>query len=282
MAEHTTTPALILTGCNERYARTLWQMLASARRSGLPEHHQLHVYDLGMSAASRERIARHFPFAPITAFDFSAAPGHAATLAGFAWKPLIIAAAATEWQGPLFWFDSATVFRGPLDIPLRSIAESGFWTLKGQTPLKGRADPRVIAALDLPPDILNLPERVAGACGFDTAAPIPRRFIDRWAELARDPDLILPEAPDPAHRFDQTLFTALLLSAQWRGEITLGDEEVDISSIAPIRYLTTRNKLPPNLPLWLDPAARAYWRLWKAMDRLGLRLEKRLARSRSG
>ncbi len=265
--------ALILTGCNEAYARCLWQMLASAERAGLMLQHEFRVFDLGMKPATRERLVRRFPQATFMSFNFAAAPGHAAKLSGFAWKPMIIAEAADTWQGPMFWFDAATLFRTAIDRPLRSIAETGFWTLQGQTPLMGRADPRVLARLNLPPEILHLPERVAGACGFDTRQPVPGAFIKRWASLAQQAELITPADPDPSHRFDQTLFSALLLAAQWRGEIVLGTEEVDISSMRPISYLTTRNKLWPSLPTWLDLPARAWRRLWKALDRVGLRLE---------
>lgn len=276
--------AIILTGCNEAYARCLWQMLASAERTGLSRRHAFRVFDLGMKPGTRDRLSRRFAFAQFESFDFAAAPNHAATLSGFAWKPLIIAAVAQTWRGPLFWFDAATVFRKGLDIPLQSIASTGFWTLKGQTPLVGRADPRVVASLDLPPQILGLPERVAGACGFDTAKDHPLAFIRKWAVLSAEASLITPDRPDPRHRFDQTLFSALLLEAQWRGEITLGEEEVDISSMAPIRYLTTRNKLWPWLPVWLDAPARAWRHLWKATDRAGLRVEdacRRLSNRRS-
>jgi len=264
---------LIVTAADHRFARSLMQFLRSAERHG--EHRRLKwiVYDLGLSPADRDILSRAFPWASVRPVNFAGFPPHVNVATGsFAWKPILFNAAARDHDGPVFWFDSATVFRRALREPIQSVVETGFWTLKGQTPLMGRADPRVIAALNVPPEVLHLPERVAGAVGFDTRNPVADGLLQEWARLAHDPRYILPDGPDQGHRFDQTLLSSLLLTKFHKGEIVLGEEEVDISSIRPVTYLTTRNKLWPSWPLWLDAPGRAWYHLWKASDRAWHRL----------
>lgn len=265
-------PALIVTGANHRYARTLMQFLLSAERQDEHRRSEWIVYDLGLSVSDREALKWRFPWVSVRPVRFTDYPPHIDIATGsFAWKPILLHEAARERKGPVFWFDSATLLHEPLRVPLATVRHTGVWTLCGQTPLMGRADARVIAALGVPQEILHLPERVAGAIGFDMRHERASNLLQAWATLARDPQYILPSGPDPRHRYDQTLLSALLLSAAWRGDIQIGDEEVDISSVHPVTYLTTRNKLWPFLPLWLDLPARAWYRLWKAGDRLALR-----------
>lgn len=248
------------------------QFLLSAERQDEHLGSEWIVYDLGLSVSDREALKWRFPWVSVRPVRFTDYPPHIDIATGsFAWKPVLLYEAARGRKGPVFWFDSATLLHEPLEVPLATVRRTGIWTLCGQTPLMGRADSRVIAALGVPQEILHLPERVAGAIGFDMRHERASSLLQAWATLARDPQYILPSGPDPRHRYDQTLLSALLLSAAWRGDIQIGDEEVDISSVRPVTYLTTRNKLWTFLPLWLDLPARAWYRLWKAGDRLALR-----------
>lgn len=273
------TPApLIVTGANHPYARTLMQFLRSAERQGDHRRMDWIILDLGLSDQDREVFRRIFGWAELRKVDFSKYPPHVdISRRSYAWKPILLEEVSRGRSGPVFWFDSATVLRRPLEEPIASVARDGLWSLRGQTPLMGRADPRVIStfigSLNMPPEVLHLPERVTGAIGFDTRHEVANRILRDWARLASDPQFILPENPDPRHRWEQTLFTALLLSASWRGEIAIGREEVDISSVNPVTYLTTRNKLWPRWPRWADAPARAWYHAWKAGDRIGLRAE---------
>ena len=269
---------LIITGANHPYVRTLVQFLRSAERLG--EHWRLEwvIFDLGMTEHDRRYIREQFSWADLRTVDFSRYPPHVSIeRRSYAWKPILIDEAARGRNGLVFWFDAATLLRKPIDAPIASTQRLGIWSLSGQTALMGRADKRVIRTfrdqLDMPLEVLHLPERVTGAIGFDTRQPVARGILGEWARLARDPQFILPDAPDPRHRWEQTLFSALLLTAAWRGEIEIGEEEVDISSVRPVTYLSTRNKLWSNWPVWTDLPARAMYRVWKAGDRLALRIE---------
>lgn len=267
---------LVITGANHPYVRTLVQFLRSAERQG--EHRRLEwiIFDLGMTEGDRAYIRKRFSWADLRDVDFSRYPPHVRVeRRSYAWKPILIDEAARDRHGLVFWFDAATLLQEPVDAPIASTQRHGIWSLAGQTALMGRADRRVIRTfideLDMPPEVLHLPERVTGAIGFDTRQPVARGILEEWARLARDPRFILPDNPDPRHRWEQTLFSALLLSAAWRGEIEIGVEEVDISSVNPVTYLTTRNKLWSNWPVWVDLPARAWYRIWKAGDRVVLR-----------
>lgn len=269
---------LIVTGANHPYVRTLVQFLRSAERQD--EHQRLEwvIFDLGMTEQDRAYIRERFGWANLRTVDFAGYPPHVQIeRRSYAWKPILIDEAARGREGLVFWFDSATLLRKPIDAPIASTKRRGIWSLAGQTALMGRADRRVIGTfldqLEMPPEVLHLPERVTGAIGFDTRQPVARKILEEWARLARDPQFILPDNPDPRHRWEQTLFSALLLTAAWRGEIEIGREEVDISSVNPITYLTTRNKLWSNWPVWTDWPARAMYWMWKAGDRAALRIE---------
>lgn len=269
---------LIITGADHPYVRTLVQFLRSAERQG--EHRRLEwvIFDLGMTDHDRSYIRERFSWADLRTVDFSGYPPHVRIeRRSYAWKPILIEEAARGREGLVFWFDSATLLRKPIDTPIAATQRDGVWSLAGQAAFMERADKRVIGTfieqLNMPPEVLHVPERVTGAIGFDTRHEVARRILQDWARLARDPKYILPDNPAPRHMWEQALFTALLLSAAWNGDIRIGDEEVDISSVKPITYLSTRNKLKTNWPLWADVPARAWYRGWKALDRVGLRLE---------
>jgi hypothetical protein len=50
--------------------------------------------------------------------------------------------------------------------------------------------------------------------------------------------------------------------------------EIDISAPSPIRWMSSRNKVPATLPIWLDPMARAYYRVAKSIDQHALQFKR--------
>ncbi len=74
--------------------------------------------------------------------------------------------------------------------------------------------------------------------------------------------------------WDQALLTVLLHARAERGEHTLPAGAIDISCADPVRWLSSRNKLRPTVPTWLDPLVRAYFRTWKWADRQVIRSRK--------
>ena len=152
----------IVTAADHRFARTLHQMLASAERCALPAAHRISVVDLGMHERDRERIARRFPWCRIDRFDFTAGPPHLRELGNFAWKPFLIFDRVSRGDGPILWFDSATLFHGGIDAMIDGVSRDGIFSLAGQSSLGECFDPRTLAKLQpAPKTSLNRTARAA-------------------------------------------------------------------------------------------------------------------------
>lgn len=260
---------LVATAADHRFARTLQQFLLSLERQGEHRRARVIVYDLGLSDADRALLARRFRWAKVTPFGFAAHPPHVALAAGsYAWKPLLLAELADGHSGPLFWFDSGTILKAPLDQALAALARDGFWGLRSQTALVRKCDLRVLDSLAVPPEVRHIREYAAGAVGFDLASPLGRGLVTDWAAHAAIADHIVPDGYSAFHKHDQALLNCLLAKAIFAGTLTPALAEVDISSAAPSTLISTRNYVWPRLPLWADPAARAWRALHKEADRL--------------
>lgn len=259
----------LVTGASAPYARTLWQFLRSAERHLRPCP-RLVVFDLGLEPAWRTRLARRFPSVLWREPAFAALPAHARPSARtYAWKPAVIHAAAAEFGGLVVWLDSATVCTGPIDALLAGIARDGVFTLAGQSALQDRCDPAVWSAFGAPLEHLDRPERPAGVIGFDLARPAARALLDDWRAAVDRPELWRPL--DRRHRPEQALLSLLLYRYADAGRLTVGTEPIDISCAAPVRWLSTRNKVSNRVPVAADPLVRAGYAAAKAADRLALR-----------
>lgn len=260
---------LIVTAADHRFARTLMQFLLSAERQGEHRRCRWAVYDLGLSDADRAQLGQRFAWAPLKAFSPANYPPHVAVESGsYAWKPVIIAEAAQSCAGPLFWFDSGTVLRRPLDGALAELARQGFWGLRSQMPLAQKCDPRVLDALAVPPEVRHVREYAAGAVGFDLATPLGRQLVDDWVRHALVRDHIVPEGYPPFHKHDQALLNCLLAKAAFAGKLEPTTAEIDISSASPFKDLSTRNFVPGHMPLAADPLLRAWQATHKAADQI--------------
>ena len=260
----------VVTAADGPYHRCLWQMLRSAERQGLPAVHRFVAWDLGLTPQQREKIAGDFPWCQWRTLDFAALPPHVPPAARtYAWKPIVLHATAQEFGGQLLWLDSATLFRTSLAEPLAAVDRYGLYTLAGQTALQERCDPEIWREMAAPLEILHLPEHAAGVIGLDYDHPIARALLDQWRGLALEPRFWRP--PSARHRPDQALWSILIYQAVTRGELELNPGEIDISSPHPVRWLSTRNKVPAGCPTYANPFIRAYYAGYKLADRLVLR-----------
>jgi hypothetical protein len=266
----------VVTAADHPYWRCLWQLLLSAERRGAHRHHRFVAYDLGLGEEPLAELVRRFSWCEFRPFDFAAHPPHVAMRhRNLAWKPCIIDALLDETGGAVLWLDSATILKTDLRAVERQIRAEGVLALRGQSPLGARSHPATLGALGAPLEILDRPERAAGAVGFDPAHAAARRIVRDWRRWALRPEVIAPADPYfPGHRYDQAIVSALLLMAEFRGEITLTGDEIDISSAAPMRWMSSRNKLPPSFPRRLDRLARLYYAAWKLGDRRLIALER--------
>ncbi len=263
---------LVLSGADSRYFRCLWQFLCSAERKRLSGACAWRIYDLGLHQSQLQSLRQRFQWCEFTKFEFDRYPEHVSMEArSYAWKPVIIADNLTSWDAPVFWFDSATVLHTALELPLATVARNGIWALKSKSPLQTKCDPRVLDALEVPLAVRHLPERAAGALGFDPGHAAAVKLAMDWKRYALNRSLVVPDGAPVYHKQDQSLFNCLLLKAADEGGITLTDDEIDISSARPARDITTRNILSPSIPLWADPLARLWYGAYKKADQFGHR-----------
>ncbi|HTZ21965.1 MAG TPA: hypothetical protein VMC06_13860 [Opitutaceae bacterium] len=267
----TTAPQFtVVTGASAGYGRCLWQFLRSAERRRLPAGHRFIAYDLGLAPQQRAALGHRFPWCQWRELPFAALPAHVAPgQRTYAWKPLAVHATAREFGGLVLWLDSATLFRTSLDEPLAMVRRYGVYTLAGQTALQGRCDPEIWRAMSAPLEILHRPERAAGVIGLDYTQPVARDLLDQWCALALEPRFWRPLSA--RHRPEQALWSILIYQAAARGELELNPGEIDISSPDPVRWLSTRNKVPAWCPTLVDPLVCAYYASYKFADRLVLR-----------
>lgn len=259
----------VVTAANQPYWRCLFQFLLSAERYRETGRRRFVAYDLGLLSQTALLLARRFPWCEFRRFPFEQYPPHVALLAdSYAWKPVIIASLLDECGGQILWLDSATLLRQSLDGIATRLASDGCYTLKGQTALAQHCDPLTLEAMAVEPELRLFPERVAGVVGLDAAHPGARKLAASWRAHALIADHILPRVPRlREHKPEQALLTILLHRLEAAGALVLGQEEIDISSGTPVRWMSSRNKVPPWLPLWCDPLARAYYASAKAIDR---------------
>jgi Protein of unknown function (DUF1647) len=268
-------PRTLVTAADQGFFRTLCQMLLSAERHGLHRGWDVLVFDLGLTDAARGELARRFTWCRLRRFPFDRYPAHVRDLTTFAWKPIVVGEVIRERRGTVLWLDSGTLFHRPLDAIVDRIAACGVFSLAGQTPLGGCCDARVLSRLRIAAADLEKPYRAGGALGFDGDRSDVRALVDEWRDLALDPDLIAPPGLDRrTHRFDQALITALLYRAEREQGLAVGDEEIDISSWRPVRWISTRNKVAAWIPLGLDPLVRLYYAVVKRVDRLAIRMRR--------
>lgn len=266
----------MLSAADGRFSRCLHQFLLSGERQRTAGRHRFIVFDLGLGA-ERERLAKRFAWCEFRAVDLERfAPHMWRPLRQNGWKPPLIEEVLERDGGLLLWLDSATILKAPLEPIAREIRRRGVYSLRGQATLAERCDAAVLDALHVPLETRRSAERVGGVVGLDGDAPAVRRLVRRWSELVRMPQYLGTRSP--THLAEQALLGILLHEMQDRGEIRLGDEEVDISSASPVAWLSTRNLVSPTVPRWADPLVRLYYTTYKALDQRSWRLRRWYAR----
>ena len=277
----TNTAMTIVTAADETYWRCLYQYLLSVERYNLTKIYTHIAYNLGIVPAHYEILKVRFPWCCFRNFDFPAYPPHVAVSTNtYAWKTIIIDNVMAETDTVVLWMDSANVVTSDLREVEQVARRLGTITLKGQAPLRDRCDAGVLERLGVPPEIQCFPERVSTACAFDAANDEVVRLVRRWCKLSMERTLLRPDHPSVERHMPQSLLGSLLLTAMHEGRLVINDDEVDISSGHPTPLFTTRNKVPAGLPVWADPAARAYYWTYKKIDQALNRLEQRLIRRR--
>ena len=263
----------LVSAADARYGRCLWQFLRSAERARVFQRgHRVVVWDLGLENSQLDRLRRQFPQVQFHPFAYDRHPSHAhPSRRTYAWKPLVLVEAAKLYGPRLVWLDSAALLHDDLTEVSAALDQHGMYALNGQAPLKDRGHVGILREIGVSAEALDSPEFAAGVIGFDLAHAGARGVFERWTALAQNPAFWRPV--ELAHNLEQALLSAVIRRALADGEVTLSPGEIDISSPNPIRWTTSRNKVPPWLPEWIDPLARAWFGLYKAVDQFGIRLQ---------
>lgn len=252
----------IVTACDERYWRTAEAFFASAARRRLHRGHRFVCYDLGLDPMHRRALERRFPWCQWRTFDFTAHPPHFRLSARtYAWKPWVIGDVVRRDGGLVLWLDSATLFHTQDLSPLaRHVDSRGIYTLRGKKTLREGCALVTLERAGCPKELWHERIRVSGVVGLNAEHSSAQKVLARWQELATDPACNLP--PGPAHSADQSLLSMAL----YMSDLALHDEDIDISSGRPVRWMSSRNKLAPSLPRIAVPFAHAYYRSYKTID----------------
>ena len=263
----------VVTAADWRYGRCASQLFRSAERHRQDREHHWCFYDLGLRTRQAYRIRQRFPWVEMRSFDFSRYPDHfALERETWAWKVAIIRDVLHQAGGPVLWLDSATILHSSLQDVQEALDRDGVYVLAGNAAVGMRCDTLTLERVNPPLEVLDRPERVAGVIGFDGARADIRELCDQWARLAANPLIIAPRHPRWKHHMpEQSLLSLLLLERVKDKALTLPDAEIDICSIKPVRWMSSRNKVPHWMPEWADVFVRAYWRSYKTLDRVWLR-----------
>ena len=267
-----------MSAADHRYFRTLCQLLLSVERCGVQRSVDVLVVDLGLTRGDRARLAARFPWCELEAFAFDRYPPHVRRLETCAWKPAAIDDVLAERGGLVLWLDSATIVRQRLDAIFSRIARDGVLTLVGQSPIRRWCHETTLHYMDVPEEDAGKPCRSAGVLGLDAGRPAIRALVAGWracavVEACIDP----PGASRVNHRYDQAILSNLLYASERDAGLVLSSDEIDISSLASVPWVSTRNKVAPWVPLALDPIVRGYYAAYKRVDRVVLRVRRELA-----
>jgi hypothetical protein len=261
----------IVSAADQAYWRCLYQFLRNAERLDLPSQYQFVAYDLGLDARSRQFLQSRFPWCEFRRFAFEQYPPHIGRdLATFAWKPLLLHEVLSAAKSPVLWLDSATLIRQPLDGVIADIRRFGVYSLRGQSTLRESCDSDILDALKVPDEMRERPIHVGGVLGFDADNPTAQKLVAVWRKHHLVADFV--RKATARHKADQALLSTVMLPMEAIGDLKLNDSEVDISSFRPVRWMTSRNKAPAWLPLWLDPAVRLYYAVYKRLDQINLKM----------
>lgn len=268
-----------VTAADQLYSRSVAQLLLSAERHGAHRTYRWITYDLGFAVDTRNRLEKRFPWCDWRRVPFEDLPPHyQPKLRAYAWKPWAIWQVVKNADTLVLSIDSAAVIKGDLSDIFDWTRKHGVYMTRGREIMRHRCEPVVMEALNYPRELDSLRERVANVVCFDPTNPLAKQIVQDWEKHSRTPDLLLPaEKTVEIHMSDQALLNCLLLPHVASGEIKLPDADMDISAGNPIKMLSTRNKLPPWLPLWADPLGRAYYWTYKAIDQALWRYKDRKA-----
>lgn len=204
---------VVVTAINDAYVNRLANLVGSVRvwEPSL----RVVVADLGLSMASRERIAEWPHVVEVMHVPFDTLPEHLRDAKGtYSFKPWVINASLARWQRVL-WLDANIELRRPLDeLRARIDAVGHFFTTQRDTwPNPLRHSPVTVDALQCDAPAWSRPQCWAGMQAWERGRWAHETLLPRWVECAMDRACIAPAGTNRSnHRHDQTALNAVMCS----------------------------------------------------------------------
>lgn len=227
---------LIVTAAEDRTLRSLMQCLLSAERFSEHRVSDWTVFDLGLAPEKRQELLRRFPWVRV-----KAAPQHGARI------PHLLQDAASEKAGLVFWFESSTVMKGPLDRLAHRTSDSGFYARRDGRRLYDICPASLFHELGIAPERRHVRGWDCRVVGVDMRMPLGRDLLAAWSNHAAAAD------------HEGAVLNALAACALPEEDLAVPD---GAGNIMPV---TTGNSVSIGVPLWLDPGLR----LWHGARRAG-------------
>lgn len=219
-----TSTATIVTAASSNHFGCLQNLLWTISRCAPTA--RVIAWDLGLQPEESALLNNLPPFYladwQLRTFDFTKYPPHfdmAQNGGRMAFRPTVIAQAAQEMSAfnpPssfLLWLDAGCQLRGTIWNYLALIKTNGVYCAATQGIIGERLFPTAHAPLNVTPDLLNKPIRDAGICGFDIANPKAMALIQKWSQVALDPNCTAPEGSTKKTHRQDAVFAVLLHQA---------------------------------------------------------------------
>ncbi|WP_436517823.1 DUF1647 domain-containing protein [Ekhidna sp. To15] len=243
------------------------------------ENSNLIFFDLGLSDDQRTELSKKIeksPWLEVRSFDFSKYPEYYDPRnQNYAWKPTLIHEVFEEKKGNVLYLDSANLILRNLKPIWDLIQKEGTYApLCGSGSLQEWTLQATLDYLKVSEAHCKERNRAGNTIGFSYSHESVRSLVARWKDLAAIEACIYPAgATRHNHKSDQSILTILLLQLQEKGEIELTEQEVDISSSRPTKFISVRKKVGDKMILPIGPMTYTYFLIQRQIDILANKIQ---------
>ncbi len=262
----------IISAGDKNFYPCFQQFMYSFERHHEFENSNLIFFDLGLSDAQRSEIEEKIksnPWLELRSFDFSKYPDYFDPKnQNYAWKPTLIHEVYVEKKGNILYLDSANLILRNLK-PIWDIIESQgtYAPLCGSGSLEEWTLEPTLEYLSVSQKHRDERNRAGNTIGFSYSNQSVRELVAKWKDLAAVEECIYPAgATRYNHKSDQSILTILLLQLEEKGEIELTEQEVDISSSHPTKFISVRKKVSDKTLLPIGPMTYTYFLIQRKAD----------------
>lgn len=268
----------IITAGDKKFFSCLLQLIYSIEKHKENLNSKLIYYDLGLTDEQRKKLEKkekNVNWLEIRFFDFTKYPSFFNPKnENYAWKPTLIHEVFNEKKGNILYMDSANIILRNLKpiwdeitlkgtyVPLAGTGKLSDWTLS-----------QSLEYLNVPKELYDVRNRAGNTCGFSYFNDSVTKIIERWKNLAEIEECIAPPGYNRYnHKSDQSILTVLLNEVEKRGGIQLTDDEVNISTSRPNKFISVRNKITNDSIIPIGFWSYHYFGLVRLIDILSNKL----------